>query len=88
MTVLKTRSQQVIISHHAWDERWPQRVGAKLKRQELLHRVRAGLTNMARGPGIKLDSTGAGRVEVMPGVQAVVRLTERGWVVVTVELSG
>ncbi len=84
----KIRPQQVCISGHAWDERWPERAGVKLKRRDLIRRVRTGLTNMALGNGIKLDRTGAGRVEVAPGVHAVVRLADWGWVVVTVVEGG
>lgn len=88
MAILKPRPQQVIISDHAWDERWPERAGVQLKRRKLQSLLRSKLTSKARGSGIKLDRTGAGRVEVMPGVQAVVRLTDWGWVVVTVVESG
>ncbi len=84
VAILKTRPQDVIISHHAWSERWPERAGVKMKKGRLLHMVKSALTNKAKGQGIRLDSTGAGRVEVMPGLYAVVRLTDHGWVVTTV----
>ena len=80
---LQPRHQEVYISSHAWDERWPERVGIKLSHKKLVRKLKGRLTALAQSDGIHLDHTGACWVEVYPWLWATVRLTERGWLVMT-----
>lgn len=80
---LKPRRQEVMIIDHAWLDRWPERAGIRVSRKKIMGRLRSRLTDMARSEGIHLDPTGAGWVEVYPWLWATVRLTERGWLVMT-----
>lgn len=80
---IKPRHQEVSISAHAWDERWPQRAGISINRKALARKIKWQLTELAMSDGIPLDHTGAGWVEVYTWLWAVVRLTDQGWVVTT-----
>lgn len=80
---IKPRHQEVSISAHAWDERWPERVGIPLSRKHVARKIQARLTELARSDGIYLDRTGACWVEVYPWLWATVRLMDRGWMVTT-----
>jgi hypothetical protein len=80
---LKPRAQRVIISDHAWSERWPERAGIKINKAKLAKLLRWKLTEGARGAGLYLDATGAAWVEVFSWLWAVARLTDEGWVVTT-----
>lgn len=80
---IKPRHQEVIISDHAWYERWPERAGVKLSRKKVIRIIRGQLTNDAHSRGIKLDNSGAVLVEVLPWLSAYLRLTDRGWLVTT-----
>lgn len=63
-----------------------ERAGFKIKRKKLRAILQAKLTNDAQGTGIYLDKTGAGWVELFPWLWATVRLTDRGWLVMTFEV--
>ncbi len=80
---IKPRHQEVIISDHAWYERWPERAGVKLSRRKVASIIKGQLTNKAQSSGIILDKTGCAWVHVLPEIRAYLRLTDRGWLVVT-----
>lgn len=80
---LKCRRQNVIISDHAWNDRWMERAGLKLSKKHVRRIIQAKLTNDARSDGIYLDDTGATWVEVTTWLWAVARHDRKGWVVAT-----
>lgn len=77
---VKIRCHIVFVSDHAWN-RWQERVG-KISRKKLTKLLTAKL-NETIGVGLRIDSSGDGWVEAIPGVWAVIELTGRGWMVKT-----
>ena len=78
---MKQRSYSVIISEHAYN-RWLERGGPALTWKELTGLTRAKVNN-AMAVGIPIDPTGAGWIEVIPGIWAIVELHSIGWIVKT-----
>lgn len=72
-----------MITDHAFDDRWPERAGVPVKKSKLMRALQIRLTSLAQSDGIRLDKTGAGRVKVYPWLYAAVRMTDRGWLVMT-----
>ena len=80
---IKPRHQDVMITDHAWLDRWPERAKLPATERQLRRKIEGRLTELARSDGIVLDSTGACWVQVYSWLWAVVRLTSRGWLVMT-----
>jgi len=76
------KRHKVILSEHAW-ERFQERAGVEIKRTKLVCQLSAKLNNALRTSGLHPDKTGGVLLEVTSRLRAVVRITDRGWIVTT-----
>lgn len=83
---MNQRHHSAILTDHAW-KRWNERSTIKVKRSKLVGLLQVKLNN-ALTFGLRLDKTGAGKLEIYPGLCATVRITDHGWLVATFKNGG
>lgn len=81
------RRYEVTLSHHALQERWPERVGEITNKKKLLAKIRQRLNDQIIA-GLPINNAGAAMIDLDGGVIARLVLDGREFVVVTVLKEG